>query len=163
MREPIRSRPSIPSAESPSSVRRYVVRRASRVLRLALLTACGSTADLLIHGGPAWTGLSTGRGRAGAVANADGKSLAVGDSAEIARYIGSGTQVVHAEGGLIMPGFADGHTHFISGGFQLTSVDLRNAATPQEFLRRLEEYAAHPKPGEWTRCGGHDHTTRRGA
>src|SRR5437899_3925920 len=163
MREPIRSRPSIPSAESPSSVRRYLVRRASRVVALALLTACGSTADLVIQGGPVWTGLSTGRGRAGAVAIADGKILAVGDSAEIARYIGSGTQVVHAEGGLIMPGFADGHTHFISGGFQLASVDLRNAATPQEFVRRLKEYAAHLKPGEWILGGDWDHTLWRGA
>src|SRR2546428_10626885 len=163
MREPIRSRPSIPPAESPSSVRRSLVRRASRVVALALLTACGSTADLVIQGGPVWPGLSTGRGRAGAVAIADGKILAVGDSAEIARYIGSGTQVVHAEGGLIMPGFADGHPHFISGGFQLASIDLRDAATPQEFVRRIKEYAARLRPGEWIQGGDWDHTLWRGA
>ena len=139
------------------------MRRASRVVALALLTACGSKADLVIQGGPVWTGLSTGRGRPGAVAIADGKILAVGDSADIARYIGSGTQVLQAQGGLIMPGFADGHTHFISGGFQLASVDLRNAATPQEFVRRLKEYAAHLKPGEWILGGVWDHTLWRGA
>ena len=139
------------------------MRRASRVVALALLTACGSKADLVIQGGPVWTGLSTGRGRPGAVAIADGKILAVGDSADIARYIGSGTQVLQAQGGLIMPGFADGHTHFISGGFQLASVDLRNAATPQEFVRRLKEYAAHLKPGEWILGGDWDHTLWRGA
>src|SRR3989475_8057547 len=158
MREPIRSRPSIPSAESPSSVRRYLVRRASRVVALALLTACGSTADLVIQGGPVWTGLSTGRGRAGAVAIADGKILAVGDSAEIARYIGSGTQVVHAEGGLVMPGFADGHTHFISGGFQLASVDLRRAATPGEVIRQLREDARRLAPREGVLGGDWGHT-----
>src|SRR5438552_16987600 len=163
IREPTRSRPSIRSVESPSSVRRYLVRRASRVVALALLTACGSKADLLIQGGPVWTGLSTGRGRPGAVAIADGKLLAVGDSADITRYIGSGTQVLQAQGGLIMPGFADGHTHFIGGGFQLASVDLRNAATPQEFVRRLKEYAAHLKPGEWILGGDWDHTLWRGA
>src|SRR6266545_7110639 len=50
---------------------------------------------------------------------------------------GSKAEVLHAAGGLVMPGFADGHTHFIDGGFQLASVNLRDAATPQEFVRRL--------------------------
>ena len=139
------------------------MRRASYVVALTLISACGSTADVVIQGGPVWTGLSTGRGRPGAVAIGAGKILAVGDSAEIARYIGSKTQVLSADGGLIMPGFADGHTHFISGGFQLASVDLRDAATPQEFVRRLKEYASHLKPGEWITGGDWDHTLWRGA
>ena len=133
------------------------------VVTLALLAACGSKADIVIQGGPVWTGLSTGRGQPGAVAIAAGKILAVGDSAQIARYVGSKTDVLRANGGLIMPGFADGHTHFISGGFQLASVDLRDAATPQEFVRRLKEYAAHLKPGEWILGGDWDHTLWRGA
>ena len=138
------------------------MRRTSYVVVLTLLGACGSKADIVIQGGPVWTGLSTGRGQPGAVAIGDGKILAVGDSAEIARYIGSKTQVLDAQGGLIMPGFADGHTHFISGGFQLASVDLRDAATPQEFVRRLKEYAARLKPGEWITGGDWDHTLWRG-
>ena len=113
------------------------MRRASYVVALVLVTACGSKADIVIEGGPVWTGLSTGRGQTGAVAIADGKILAVGDSAQIARYVGAKTEVLHAAGGLVMPGFADGHTHFVDGGFQLASVNLRNAATPQEFVRRI--------------------------
>jgi len=135
----------------------------SYVAALALLTACGTKADIVIQGGPVWTGLSTGRGRPGAVAIAGDKILAVGDSAEIARYVGPQTQVLQANGGLIMPGFADGHTHFVDGGFQLASVNLRDAATPQEFVRRLKEYVAHLKPGEWILGGDWDHTLWRGA
>ena len=112
--------------------------RASFVAVLALLSACGSKADIVIQGGPVWTGLSTGRGQPGAVAIAAGKILAVGDSAQVARYVGSKTQVIQARGGLIMPGFADGHTHFVDGGFQLASIDLRNVSTPQEFVRRIK-------------------------
>ena len=138
------------------------MRRAWWVVALCLLSACGSKADIVIQGGPVWTGLSAGRGQSGAVAIGAGKILAVGDSAEIARYIGSKTQVLDAKGGLIMPGFADGHTHFVSGGFQLASVDLRDAATPQEFVRRLKEYAARLKPGEWITGGDWDHTLWRG-
>ena len=139
------------------------MRRASYVAALALLTACGTKADIVIQGGPVWTGLSTGRGRPGALAIAGDKILAVGDSADIARYVGPKTQVLQANGGLIMPGFADGHTHFVDGGFQLASVNLRDATTPQEFVRRLKEYVAHLKPGEWILGGDWDHTLWRGA
>ena len=134
-----------------------------RLLVCISLAACAPKADLVITGGNVWTGLSTGRGQPGAVAIRAGKILAVGDSAEVARYIGAQTEVVRANGGLVMPGFADGHTHFIDGGFQLASVDLRNAATPQEFVRRLKEYAAHARPGEWITGGDWDHTLWRGA
>jgi predicted amidohydrolase YtcJ len=139
-----------------------VAKGASCVVMLSLLAACGSKADIVIQHGRVWTGLSTGRGQPGAVAIRGEQILAVGDSAEIARYVGSKTQVVDADGGLIMPGFADGHTHFISGGFQLASVNLRDAATPQEFVRRLKDYAAHLKPGEWITGGDWDHTLWRG-
>ena len=124
---------------------------------------CGRKADVVVQGGTVWTGLSTGRGQPGAVAIADGKILAIGDSSQIARYVGSKTEVLRANGGLVMPGFADGHTHFIDGGFQLASVDLRDAATPQEFVRRLKQYAARLKPGEWITGGDWDHTLWPGA
>src|SRR5213083_3702861 len=134
----------------------------SRCLGVGLLclslTACGQTADLVIQGGAVWTGLSSGAPQPGAVAIGGGKILAVGDSAAVARYLGARTRVMRADGGLVMPGFADGHTHFIGGGFQLASVDLRGAATPQEFIRRLKEYARAHKPGEWITGGDWDHT-----
>src|SRR5207237_16004 len=78
-----------------------------------------------------------------------GESLAVGESGAGARYVGSRTRVIRAGGGLVLPGFTDGHTHFIDGGFQLASVDLRDAATPQEFVRQIREYARSLKSGEW--------------
>lgn len=122
------------------------------------LASCRPRADLVIAGGPVWTGLSSGEPRPGAVAIAGGKILAVGDSSEMARYVGPGTAIVSAAGGLVIPGLADDHTHFIDGGFQLASVDLRNTATPQEFIRRLKEYARTRKPGEWILGGDWDHT-----
>src|SRR5213596_1190561 len=126
------------------------MRRHSWVGLLCLpLAACGRTADIVIRGGMVWTGLSSGAPQPGAVAIGDGEILAVGDSAAVARYIGSNTRVIRADGGLVLPGFTDGHTHFIGGGFQLASVDLRNAATPQEFVRRIKAYAARLRPGDW--------------
>src|SRR5881398_955065 len=127
-------------------------------LALAALAACGRAADIVIQGGMVWTGLSSGAPQPGAVAIGDGEILAVGDSGAVARYVGSRTRVIRAGGGLVLPGFTDGHTHFIDGGFQLASVDLRDAATPQEFVRRIKDYAKTLKPGDWILGGDWDHT-----
>src|SRR5690348_6053437 len=117
-----------------------------------------SKADIVVTGGMVWTGLSSGAPRRGAVALARGKVLAVGDDTSLVRYVGPATERIDANGGLVMPGFTDGHTHFIDGGFQLASVDLRTAATPGEFIARLKTYAKTRKPGEWILGGDWDHT-----
>ena len=127
-------------------------------LCVLLFAACGPRADTVIVGGIVWTGLSTGQGRPGAVAIRGDKILAVGDSSDIARYVGSHTQMIDARGGLVMPGLADGHTHFIGGGFQLASLELRDVAAPAEFVRRIREYAKRLRPGEWITGGNWDHT-----
>src|SRR5881296_4304167 len=133
-------------------------RRLSLGLLCLTLAACARQADIIVTGGMVWTGLSNGAPQKGAVALAHGKILAVGDSAQIARYAGPKTQAIQADGGLVLPGFTDGHTHFIDGGFQLASVNLRDARTPQEFIHRIKEYAKTLKPGEWIIGGDWDHT-----
>ena len=127
-------------------------------LSAILLAACGSKADTVIVGGNVWTGLSSGQGRPGAVALRGDRILAVGDSAEVAGSIGAKTTVVDSHGGLVMPGFVDGHTHFIEGGFQLAALELRDAASRQEFVRRIAAFARRLKPGEWITGGDWDHT-----
>jgi predicted amidohydrolase YtcJ len=128
------------------------------VVPVLLLAACGPKADTVVLHGMVWTGLSSGTAQPGAVAIRAGKILAVGDSADIAKYVGSSTQIVDAQGGLVLPGFADGHTHFVDGGFQLASLDLRDAATPQEFVRRVAAFAKTRQPGQWILGGDWDHT-----
>src|SRR6266540_2257619 len=133
-------------------------RRLTLGLLCFALAACARKADTIVSGGMVWTGLSSGAPQRGAVALAAGRILAIGDSAQIGRYRGPKTRSVQADGGLVLPGFTDGHTHFIDGGFQLASVGLRDAATPQEPTRRLKEYAKTLKPGEWITGGDWDHT-----
>ncbi len=127
---------------------------------LLVLAACGGgkSADTVITNAMVWTGLSSGDARPGAVAIRGGKILAVDDSAAIRKYIGSATQLIDAHGGLVMPGFADGHTHFVDGGFQLASLDLRDAPTPQEFIRCVAAFAKTRAPGQWILGGDWDHT-----
>ncbi len=133
----------------------------SRILPLALAVvagACARHADLVITHGMVWTGTDSLPARPGAVAIRGDRILAVGDSAGVARWVGSGTRVIDARGGLVVPGFNDAHTHFIDASFALTSVQLRDAATPQEFVRRIAAYARGLKPGQWITGGEWDHT-----
>jgi len=128
------------------------------LLLLLPLAACAQRADLVVVHGMVWTGASTGAPQPGGVAIAGDKIVAVGDSAALAPYVGPRTRVIDARGGLVAPGFNDAHTHFVDGGFQLSSVDLRTAATPQEFVRRIAAFVKTKKPGEWILGGDWDHT-----
>src|SRR5437773_6147488 len=134
----------------------------SAALCCLAFSSCMPQADVIVSGGMVWTGLSSGAPQKGDVALASGKILAVGDAAQVARYRGPKTESIQADGGLVLPGFTDGHTHFVDGGFQLASVNLRDARTPQEFIHRIKEYAKTLKPGEWIIGGDWDHTLWRG-
>ncbi|HEV8600585.1 MAG TPA: amidohydrolase [Gemmatimonadales bacterium] len=89
--------------------------------------------------------------------------LAVGDSGAIAGLVGSRTTVLAPAGGFVVPGFMDNHVHLLGGGFQLASVNLRDATTPEEFTRRLKVFAATQQPGEWITGGDWDHEKWPGA
>ena len=118
-------------------------------------------ADLVAYG-RVWTG-DTAAPWAGAVAISGDTIVAVGDSAGVSAYVGPGTRILDNARGMITPGFMDGHAHFSSGGFQLASVDLRDAANPQEFIARLKAYAATRPEGEWIVGGDWDHERWAGA
>ena len=110
-------------------------------LALAGLASCRSgpassgPADLVVYG-RVWTGDSA-RPWAGAVAVSGDTVAAVGDSAEIAELVGPSTRVLANGDGLVTPGFMDGHLHFLDGGYQLASVDLRSANGKSEFIQRV--------------------------
>jgi len=79
-------------------------------------------------------------------------------SAEAAEGIrGDATQIVDLDGAFVMPGFIDNHTHFLQGGFNLASVQLRDAATPEAFIRRMAAYAETLPEGQWILGGDWDH------
>src|SRR5947199_7980886 len=72
-----------------------------------------------------------------AVAVIGDRIVAVGSRAEIDLWRGSETKVIHAGHKLVLPGFNDAHVHFIQGGAQLDQVQLTDAASPQEFAKRI--------------------------
>jgi predicted amidohydrolase YtcJ len=112
---------------------------------------------LILTNGRVWTG-DPQRPRAEAIVIEGNRIVAIGSSAEMARYAVSGMQIIDLNGRLAVPGFIDNHTHFIDGGFELSRVRLRDAATPQEFARRIGEYAKKIGKGKWITGGEWDHT-----
>jgi predicted amidohydrolase YtcJ len=81
-----------------------------------------------------------------AVAVRDGKLLAVGSDEEILKFRASSTKVVDAKGRLVLPGITDCHVHFLDGSFSLEQINLEDAKSLDEVLRRLKAYAeAHPR------------------
>ena len=127
------------------------------------LTACSRPvpADLVVYG-KVWTGDSV-RIFAQAVAARGDTIIAIGDSGTVARLVGPGTTVLANGAGLVTPGFMDDHVHFLAGGYQLSSVDLRPAASPEDFIARLKAFAAERQPGEWILGGDWDHERWPGA
>jgi predicted amidohydrolase YtcJ len=112
--------------------------------------------------GRVWTG-NPDQPWAGGVAMRGDTIVGVGDSADVAKFVGEQTVVTGAPGGMVVPGFMDGHTHFLDGGIQLVSVDLRTADSPEEFTARIAAFAAERKPGEWITGGDWDHERWPGA
>ncbi len=112
---------------------------------------------LVVTNGRIWTG-NPQRPWAEAMAMAGDRIAAVGSGAEIAKLAGSARRI-DAQRQLIVPGFIDSHVHFVDGGRALSSVQLRDARTREEFVSRIRDYAATLPRGAWITHGDWDHTS----
>jgi predicted amidohydrolase YtcJ len=101
--------------------------------------------------------MDPGKLTAEAVAIYGQRVVAVGSNKEVKGMAGAGTRVIDARGQLVLPGFNDSHVHFLSGGFQLSSVDLRDADTPEEFSDRIRRFVEKLPSGRWITGGDWDH------
>jgi predicted amidohydrolase YtcJ len=113
-------------------------------------------ANLVLLNGRIWTG-NKAQPWAEAVASRGERIIAVGSNSDLKKLADSKARVIDLQGKLALPGFIDDHTHFIEGGFHLLSVDLRDAATAEEFARRIKDRAAKLPAGRWITGGDWDH------
>jgi len=125
------------------------------------IAACGPApvphhATLILKNAKVWT-VDESRPQAEAVAVSGDRIVMVGSTREVESLQGPETQVLDLQGRRVVPGFNDAHVHFAQGGFNLLSVQLRDAGTPQEFARRIGEFAQKLAKGEWILGGDWDH------
>ena len=131
------------------------------VVAAITLAACMRTAPsadpitLAVVNARVWTG-DARRPWADAIAVREERIAAVGSSAEI-RKLARGAEVIDAKGAMVVPGFNDAHVHFVSSGINLSSVQLRDARTPEEFVARIKDYVATVPKGTWIMGGDWDH------
>ncbi len=126
------------------------------ILFTVLVNAQNLTADLIVVNAKVHT-MDAGRPNAEAFAVMGNKIVAVGTNNEIKKLANAQTKTIDARGKVVIPGFNDAHVHFLEGGYQLSSVDLRDAKTPEEFTKRIKEFAAKLPKGRWILGGKWDH------
>ncbi len=135
---------------------------AAVVLLIAISISAGVTnaqtvhADLVITNANIRT-MDAKRTVARSMAMLNGRIVAIGSDADTKPLIGSSTRVIDAGGKTVIPGFNDAHVHFMETGYQLASVDLRDAKTPQEFVERIRAFASKLPKGRWITGGQWDH------
>ncbi len=127
------------------------------ILLQALLLACnGQTRHVeklvVYKNGRIWTGDGT-QAMVSTIAVQSGRIVYAGNNPDSLRA----DSVVDLDGKMVVPGFIDNHTHFLSGGYQLNAVDLRKAGTKEEFITILKAYISSHPGDTWIQGGDWDH------
>jgi len=112
-------------------------------------------ADLVIINGKVLT-IDKENPMAEAIAIKGEKIIAVGTTTSINSLIEKGkTQVIDAQGKLVIPGFNDAHVHF--GPLDPDYIELRYTTDPSVFTGKVKEQVSKSKPGEPIRGGHWEH------
>ncbi len=112
---------------------------------IPLLMLC---ADLVLRNGKVVT-LDAKQPQVEAVAITAGKIVAIGSNAQIARQITATTKVIDLHGHLAIPGFIEGHGHFMGLGESKMMLNLRDAKNWDQIVGMVAAAAKEAKPGEW--------------
>lgn len=105
-------------------------------------------ADKIVTGGTVVT-LDDSNPGAQAIAIRNGLIVAVGQQADIMGWRGDETEVVDIAGRTVIPGFIDGHAHFVGFGAQAIGANLLaspdgRVETIDDLVDALKEFAAGP-------------------
>ena len=120
---------------------------ASETLELAATPAV-APADLVLRGGKVAT-VDPALGNAEAIAVNGYQVTAVGGNDEISAYIGPETEVIELNGRFAMPGFIEGHGHYMSLGRARQILDLTKVNNWGEIVTMVAGAVDKSQPGEW--------------
>jgi predicted amidohydrolase YtcJ len=105
-------------------------------------------ADLVLRGGTILT-VDRDRHAAEAIAVTGERIVAVGTVRDIEQHIGPETKVLDLAGKTVVPGFIEGHGHFLSLGEQKLMLDASACQTWEEVVALVAQAAAKMPKGQW--------------
>ena len=105
-------------------------------------------ADLVLRGGKVVT-VDPALGTVQAIAVSGYRIAAVGDDAAIAARIGPHTEVIELRGRLALPGFIEGHGHFLGLGRAQQILDLAGAASWDAIVEQVAVAVDGAEAGDW--------------
>ncbi len=105
-------------------------------------------ADLVLRGGVVVTVDET-LGEQQAIAVRGFNIEAVGSDETISSYIGPKTEIIELNGRMVMPGFIEGHGHYLSLGRARQILDLTTVANWDEIVSMVSQAVDSAEPGEW--------------
>ena len=105
-------------------------------------------ADLVLLDGDIAT-VDSNYGIVSAMAIKDYEILAVGSDDEVRQLINGETKIIELNGRFVMPGFIEGHGHFMSLGRSKQILDLNEVNNWGEIVTKVAIAVDKAKPGEW--------------
>ena len=136
----------------------FPTRISAVLLAVLACTACGPEpspeaptpefADLVLRGGKVVT-VDEALGTVQAIAVSGYRIAAVGDDVAIAARIGPDTEVIELRGRLTLPGFIEGHGHFLSLGRAQQILDLADAASWEAIVEQVAAAVDGAEAGDW--------------
>ena len=105
-------------------------------------------ADLVLLDGDIAT-VDSNYGVVSAMAIKDYEILAVGSDDEVRQLINDETKIIELNGRFVMPGFIEGHGHFMSLGRSKQILDLNEVNNWGEIVTKVAIAVDKAKPGEW--------------
>ncbi len=105
-------------------------------------------ADMVVFGGKIYT-VNEGQPEVEAVAIKEGVILYAGGEQEARAFIGKATHVIDLEGKTMIPGFIEGHGHFMGVGYNALNLDLMDAKSYEEIVQRVADAVSKAEPGQW--------------
>ncbi|MEM8486077.1 MAG: amidohydrolase [Bacteroidota bacterium] len=115
------------------------------------LIGCGpsnNSADLILINGKIVT-VDEAMPEAAALAVKSDTIMALGSVEAIEALRGPETEVIDLEGNLAIPGFIEGHAHFLGLGNAQMILGLAGTSSWQEIVDMVEAAVAEAEPGEW--------------
>ena len=132
--------------------RRFLTVGCTLSLGLTAITSQPPTADTVLLNGTVIT-VDARDSIAEAVAITEGRIVFVGSTAEARSRVGDKTQVIDLAGRTATPGLIDTHVHFSEPA---DNLDLGDARSMDEVIRRVRAFAERVPAGQWVRGGGWD-------